>query len=103
MPRESSCAHLDCEAEIVKACDQALRELGLVSAIEVVGAEVAIVDAVFEHVVGGREHRGGDGEDGFLGAPATLDPQELGPTVAVLRSEERRVGKECRSRWTEYQ
>src|SRR5436309_1917745 len=84
MPRESSCAHLDREAEIVKACDQALRELGLVSAIEVVGAEVAIVDAVFEHVVGGREHRGGDGEDGFLRAPATLDPQELGPTVAVL-------------------
>src|SRR5438552_740387 len=84
MPRESSCAHLDREAEIVKACVQALRELGRVSAIEVVGAEVAIVDAVFEHVVGGREHRGGDGEDGFLRAPATLDPQELGPTVAVL-------------------
>src|SRR5438093_6964606 len=84
MPRESSCAHLDREAEIVKACEQALRELGLVSAIEVVRAEVAIVDAVLEHVVGGGEHRGGDGDDGFLGATPALEPQELGAEVAGL-------------------
>ena len=27
---------------------------------------------------------------------------ELGSTARVLRSEERRVGKECRSRWSPY-
>src|SRR5438034_11760578 len=27
-------------------------------------------------------------------------PQEAGPGEVILRSEERRVGKECRSRWT---
>src|SRR3989442_13201931 len=84
MPRESGCAHLDSEAEIVKPRNQAFGELGLVAAVEMIGAEVAIVDAVLEQVVGGSQHRGGDGEDGFLWSPATLDPQELGPTVAVL-------------------
>src|ERR1039457_327231 len=31
-----------------------------------------------------------------------LEPVERGPHVDVGRSEERRVGKECRSRWTPY-
>ena len=33
---------------------------------------------------------------------APNDKQELVPTLAVIRSEERRVGKECRSRWSPY-
>ena len=28
--------------------------------------------------------------------------QVMGPVVDVVRSEERRVGKECRSRWSPY-
>src|SRR2546422_2926300 len=84
MPRESGRAHLDGKAEIVKARDQALGELGLVAPIEVVGTEVTVVDVVFEHVVGGGQHGGGDGEDGLLGASPALDPQELGSEVGVL-------------------
>src|SRR5207249_1695593 len=64
--------------------DQALGELGLVAAVEVVGTEVTVVDVVFEHVVGGGQHGGGDGEDGLLGASTALDPQELGSEVGVL-------------------
>src|SRR3989441_12649516 len=84
MRRESGRAHLDGKAEIVKARDQALGELGLVAAIEVVGTEVTVIDAVFEHVVGGGQHGGGDGEDGLLGASPALDSQELSPEVGVL-------------------
>jgi len=40
------------------------------------------------------------GGDGILAAP---DPNTFGgPVMANLRSEERRVGKECRSRWSPY-
>src|SRR3989442_3785134 len=84
MPRESGRAHLDGKAEIVKARDQALGELGLVAPIEVVGTEVTVVDVVFEHVVGGGQRGGGDGEDGLLGASAALDPQGLSAEVAVF-------------------
>src|SRR5690554_7601066 len=40
------------------------------------------------------------GDDVLLAAPAT----PVGPVGGelVIRSEERRVGKECRSRWSEY-
>src|SRR5438477_4548948 len=31
-----------------------------------------------------------------------LDPQGFDPHATVSRSEERRVGKECRSRWSPY-
>src|SRR3989442_15686626 len=84
MRRESGRAYLDGKAEIVKARDQALGELGLVAAIEVAGTEVTVVDVVFEHVVGGGQHGGGDGEDGLLGASPALDSQELSPEVGVL-------------------
>ena len=35
-----------------------------------------------------------------IGPVITMDQQEL--TVGLNRSEERRVGKECRSRWSPY-
>src|SRR5438445_13742832 len=50
--------------------------------IEVVGTEVAVGDAVAEDEVGGSEHRGGDGNDGLLGAAAGLEAQELGAQIA---------------------
>src|SRR2546429_1978922 len=36
------------------------------------------------------------------GRPFTPQESKAGTTVVVLRSEERRVGKECRSRWSPY-
>src|SRR2546426_11954044 len=49
---------------------------------------------VLDHVVGSGHH--GHWVDRVL---ATLDP---GTLLALARSEERRVGKECRSRWSPY-
>src|SRR2546421_760912 len=40
---------------------------------------------------------------GFLLKIAVQDGEvEVGRTIALIRSEERRVGKECRSRWSPY-
>src|SRR5262249_34402595 len=86
MDRESGCAHVDDEPEIVKPGDEALRELCFVAPIEMIGAEITVVRVVPEHVIGGREHRGGDREDSLLGSAATLDPQELGSEVRVFLS-----------------
>src|SRR6266700_7180184 len=84
MSRKSRCPKFDVEAEIVQARNQAFRELRLVPAVEMVSPEIPVVDAIAEHVVGGREHRRRDREDGLLGAPASLEAEELGAEVAVL-------------------
>ena len=42
MDRESGRAYVDHEAEIVKSRDEAFGELGLVAAVEMVRAEVAV-------------------------------------------------------------
>ena len=68
----------------MKPRDETLGEPGLVAAVEVVAAEVAIIGAVAEHMVGGREHRGGHRQDRFLGAAAAFDAQELSAEVAVF-------------------
>ena len=36
------------------------------------------------------------------GGAASFDPQLIAPNEELTRSEERRVGKECRSRWSPY-
>src|SRR6266496_279610 len=144
MSRKSRGPQFDVEAEIAKPREQAFGQLGLVAAVEMGGPEVPVIDAVPEHVVGRGQHRRGDGDDGLLWAPATLEAEELRPEVAVVlagggprglderrlqpgiagtrtggvalaralveprtepgpgddRSEERRVGKEWRSRWS---
>ena len=46
--------------------------------------EVVILDAVSKHVVSRGQHRAGDREDGFLGAAAALDSEELHAEVAIL-------------------
>src|SRR5437867_2997580 len=74
MDRESGRAYIDDEAEIVKARDEALGER----------AKVAIVGTVVKDGVGGGAHRGGHGQDRFLGSAAALDPQELSAEVAVF-------------------
>src|SRR5262245_54496568 len=86
MDRESGRAYVDDESEIVKPGDKALRELCFVAPIEMIGAEITVVSVAREHVIGGREHRSGDREDGLLGSAATLDPKELGSEVRVFLS-----------------
>jgi hypothetical protein len=49
-----------------------------------VGTEVLVHDAVTEHVVTDGQHRGGESEDGLLGATPGLEAKELGLEVAVL-------------------
>src|SRR5439155_8677074 len=39
---------------------------------------------------------------GLLYKPSNFDPAKKYPIVNHIRSEERRVGKECRSRWSPY-
>src|SRR6478736_6351437 len=71
-------------AEVLKPLGQASNGLGLVLAVEVFAAEVVVLGTVAQHVEGGGEHRGSDGEDGLLGAAACLDAQELSAQVAGL-------------------
>ena len=42
------------------------------------------------------------GGTGVLGKAIAAHLAEEGAKVVILRSEERRVGKECRSRWSPY-
>jgi len=84
MGRESGCPDIDDEAEIVKPRDEALRTLGLVPAVEMIGAEVARVDTVVEHVVGGGQHGGRHRQHGLLGSPSALDAQERSAEIAVV-------------------
>src|SRR5882672_3025480 len=74
-------------AEIMEPAYQTADGLGPVSAIEVVRAKVVVVDTVAQHEEGSGEHRGGDGEDGFLGTAAGFDAEELGTQVAFLHSD----------------
>ena len=43
-----------------------------------------------------------DGKLRTLARPKRKKRRHVAPTATVLRSEERRVGKECRSRWSPY-
>ena len=38
----------------------------------------------------------------YLFKGGLMNPQRIGNSIATARSEERRVGKECRSRWSPY-
>src|SRR5208283_5654744 len=76
-------------AEIFEAAHEPADGLAPIEAIEVVGAEVLVVDVVAEHEEAGIKHGGGDGEDGFLGASSGLDAQELGAEIGVLRADGR--------------
>ena len=67
----------DGETELLKAPDEAVGECGFVPAVEVVGAEVPVVEVVFEHALGRDEPRRGDGEDGVLGASTGRKAKEL--------------------------
>jgi hypothetical protein len=57
-------------AEIVESADEPQYGLAAVTTGETFGAQIAVWEAVFQHVVSGGEHRSGNGEDGFFG-PST--------------------------------
>ena len=75
---------LNFESHGLEAPNQPPGGLGLVEAVEVVGAEVAVLDAVTKHVEGSGEHRGRDSENGPLGTAPGLQAQELAAKVAIL-------------------
>src|SRR5436309_9889434 len=83
---------LDFTTEIAEASQEALDLLCMVTTREVIGTEIAVFDAVLEHVPDGREHRGGDREDGLLGTAASTQPQELSLQVRVLGPHSRPSG-----------
>ena len=61
--------------------------LGLaIAAGEVSGAQVSVLDPVFEHLVGGGEHGGGDREGGFLGSATCAQAVELTLQIRVLNA-----------------
>ena len=76
--------HLDGDAKVVEALNEALGELLFVPLFEVVSTEVMVFDAVAEHEVGRGQHGAGDREDRLLGAAPALDAEELRAQVPVL-------------------
>src|SRR5437870_3182550 len=73
--------------EIGEFSDEAANGLRFVAVLEVKGAEIAVFDAVAEHVVAGGEHGCGDGEDCLLGATTRLDTEKLRLEIAVLSAD----------------
>ncbi len=67
----------DLAAEVIESSDQAPDRLGAIAASEVIGAKIFVLDAILKHVPSGIEHRGGDRENGFFGAAASSEAQEL--------------------------
>src|SRR5712691_6803581 len=82
-PTLSSGFDLDCVAEVGELPDEVLRELGPIGALEVLCSEVDVVEAALEHVVGGGEDRGGNGEDGLFRSSPGPEAEELGLQVAA--------------------
>ena len=65
---------MDGVADLLQAADQPVGSLGGVGAVEVGGTEVVPLGAIAQHVPSSREHRGGDGDDGLLGAATGAQP-----------------------------
>jgi len=78
------CFQLDIEAELTEAPHQSLGGLEPVDAVEMVGPEVLIGDAVFEHEVDRRKGGGRDCEHGLLGSTPSADAIKLRAQVRVL-------------------
>src|SRR6185437_575736 len=59
-----------------------------------------VIDACLEELIArvGLQHV----EDGLAVVAVRVEPEILDDAIDLARSEERRVGKECRSRWSPY-
>src|SRR2546430_8527445 len=75
------------------------------------GSHLALSLERLEHLTGGRLQRIGlsatqkpieEIAQFLVGAPRGASPESRSPAIIDSRSEERRVGKECRSRWSPY-
>src|SRR5271165_4477921 len=75
---------LDLASQIIDPSYQAQDDLLTVTTGEVAGTEVLVLDAVFEHVVGGGEHGRSDGQDGFFGAAPCAQAVELSLQVRLF-------------------
>ena len=62
----SRSSDLNVNAESFKAADEALRDSMLVTAVEVLAAEIFVRDVMPQHVIDRCEHRRGDGQDRLL-------------------------------------
>jgi hypothetical protein len=71
-------------AEIVESAHQPQDDFGAVAAGEAIGAKIAVRGPVFQHVIGGGEHRCSYGEVGLLGAAARTQAMELGLQIGVF-------------------
>ncbi len=69
-------------SEVGEAFEQATDGLVDVVTIEVVGTKVGVLNAIAEHMVGGREHGSGHRENGLLATAAGFDTQELSVQIA---------------------
>src|SRR3989449_9935357 len=68
--------------------------------IEILGPESSGKTTLMLHVIANAQSAGGVAA--FIDAEHALDPGYAKKLGVNLRSEERRVGKECRSRWSPY-
>src|SRR5437667_9031823 len=82
----------DFAAEIAQTAKEPVDDPGAIAAVEVIRAEILILDAIAEHEVGGGEHGRGDGEDRLLGSAASSEAEELGVQIAVLHANGRPSG-----------
>src|SRR5216684_1007653 len=82
-------SNLNLETKGLKTMDESANHFVLITAVEVIGAEILVGNTFSEHEVNGCEHRGGDGDDGLLRAAPALEPLELGSQVR----EEQRKGQ----------
>ena len=75
---------MDSITEFLQTRDEAPGLHGFGSAVEVVGAKIVVMGAVFEHVIGGGEDRGGEGADRLFGAAPGAQAMELGLEIAAV-------------------
>lgn len=75
---------LDGKAELGELADQAPGFGFRPASIEIVGAEIAMRQTGFEHVINRGQDRSGDGADCLLRPASALQPKELRPVVAVF-------------------
>jgi hypothetical protein len=74
--------YLDGIAEFLQPRDEPSSLHSFGPAVEVVGTEIVLEGAVFEHVVGGGEDRGGESADRLFGAAPGAQAMELGLEIA---------------------
>ena len=98
------------ERTMAEALNEALHvEMTRDERVFVMGEDVSLIGGIFGVTRGLRDKFGEDrvrdtpiSEATFVGAGVGAAIAGLRPVVEIQRSEERRVGKECRSRWSPY-